>query len=152
MTDSILEFLSAHHRDCDEELVATESAVGAGAWDAALPVWRGFIDNLERHFLVEEEVLFPAIEGRTGASCGPTEMMRSEHEQMRALARGMEADLVARDRAFLGRCETMMVFVQQHNMREEQVLYPMADELLDDVTSLVLEMRDRLADPLERPT
>lgn len=55
-------------------------------------------------------------------------MMRMEHDQMRGLLDTLDAALRTKD---AGRCldlsDTLMVLVQQHNMKEEQVLYPMRD-------------------------
>ena len=70
-----------------------------------------------------------------------------DHEQMRALMKSLEDAFVTRDKdGFLGKCETMMVLIQQHNMREEQVLYPMTDEVLADPGGLVGTMQDQLED------
>jgi len=80
---------------------------------------------------MEEEALFPAFEARTGMTQGPTQMMRMEHVQMRELLDQM-TDAVQRQNsdAFLGDCETLLIIMQQHNMKEEQMLYLMADQVL----------------------
>ncbi|HFC53637.1 MAG TPA: hemerythrin domain-containing protein, partial [Gammaproteobacteria bacterium] len=79
----------------------------------------------------EEEVLFPAIEEAIGSSMGPTQVMRLEHEQMRGLLGEMEQALVAKDAdAFLGGAETLLVLMQQHNAKEEQIVYPLSDQVL----------------------
>ena len=63
---------------------------------------------------------------------------------VRALLARLDDCLTASDaRGFLGLAETMMVLVQQHNMKEEQVLYPMADELLEDPQAVLAAMRAR---------
>jgi hemerythrin-like domain-containing protein len=57
--------------------------------------------------------------------------MRLEHEQMRALFRDMQASLPAHDaRQFLGITETLLILMQQHNLKEEHVLYRLADQAL----------------------
>jgi len=137
-------FLTGDHKECDEAFVDAESAVASGDWHKANAAWRSFEQHLLRHFSMEEEVLFPAIEQRTGMTQGPTEVMRCDHEQMRALLARLDDCLTASDaRGFLGLAETMMVLVQQHNMKEEQVLYPMADELLEDPQAVLAAMRAR---------
>ena len=79
---------------------------------------------------MEEQVLFAAYEALAGAS-GPSQVMRREHEQMRALFSDLTRALERRDDAeFLGLSETLLVLTQQHNMKEEQMLYPMCDRLL----------------------
>jgi hemerythrin-like domain-containing protein len=84
-----------------------------------------------RHLAMEEEVLFPAFEARTGMRSGPTEVMRMEHAQMRDLLRDM-ADAVAAGNQgrFLGLSETLNMLMQQHNLKEENMLYPMSDQVL----------------------
>ncbi len=44
---------------------------------------------------------------------------------------------------FLDLSETLMVLIQQHNMKEEQILYPMADNAIPDSASLVERMQAR---------
>jgi DUF438 domain-containing protein len=96
------------------------------------------------HFAREEELLFPAFEAATGHTMGPTRVMRMEHDQMRGLFVSAAEALAAHDaRRFLGVSESLMVLVQQHNMKEEQILYPMCDEVLPDAAALTDELRAR---------
>jgi hypothetical protein len=58
--------------------------------------------------------------------------MRIEHEQMRALLGEMAAATAAKDaNQYLGLSDTLLVLMQQHNMKEEGMLYPMMDQVLD---------------------
>ena len=58
--------------------------------------------------------------------------MRGEHRQMRQLLEQMRGGLAARDGdAFDGGAETLLILMQQHNMKEENILYPMCDSALD---------------------
>ena len=51
---------------------------------------------------------------------GPTQVMRMEHQQMRALVQDLDNALTAKDKDnYLGLSETLMVMMQQHNMKEE---------------------------------
>jgi iron-sulfur cluster repair protein YtfE (RIC family) len=129
--NTVLEFLGSDHRACDEWFAAAEAAVASGRWDTARELFGRLDAAMARHLAMEEEVLFPAFEARTGMRSGPTEVMRMEHAQMRDLLRGM-ADAVAagnQDR-FLGLSETLNVLMQQHNLKEENMLYPMSDQVL----------------------
>jgi hemerythrin-like domain-containing protein len=57
--------------------------------------------------------------------------MRAEHAEMRELFERLAAAAAARDAdEFLGLAETLNLLVQQHNMKEEQVLYALMDESL----------------------
>ena len=62
---------------------------------------------------------------------GQTQVMRMEHQQMRNhLARISEAVSSGDREEILEVCETMMILMQQHNVKEEGILYPMADQHL----------------------
>ena len=138
--ETITDFMAADHGRCDELFVAAEKAVSEGRWDAAGPAFEAFRTATEAHFAMEEQALFPAFEAAMGATGGPTEMMRYEHGQIRGLFNEMAEALAAKDRdAFLGGAETMLVMMQQHNMKEEQILYPMTDRNLDPQRAEVLE-------------
>ena len=125
------QILPEHHRHCDSLFVAAEEFAQRDNWTAAAPAFARFRDQMEAHFAVEEDLLFPAFEAATGMSAGPTEMMRYEHQQMRALLSQLEAACEARDgEAYGGVAETLLMLMQQHNMKEENILYPMCDQAL----------------------
>ena len=124
---SISAFLTPDHQHCDALFATAEAAVAKGDWGAAADAWARFHDALRHHFAMEEEVLFPAFEARTGMTQGPTQVMRMEHRQMTDLLNQL-ADALARQDTdtFLGDCETLLIIMQQHNMKEEHILYPAA--------------------------
>jgi len=128
---SIETFMAQDHKACDERFARAEAAVGAGDWETAAAEFDAFRKAMERHFEMEESVLFATFEERTGMTGGPTAVMRAEHEQMREVL-AMLADAVAAAEAdeYLGQAETLNVLMQQHNIKEEQVLYRMMDEHL----------------------
>jgi hemerythrin-like domain-containing protein len=123
--------MTADHRHCDEYFSAAEAAASRADWAEAERLFRLFREATLNHFALEEERLFPAFEGHIGHGMGPTQVMRMEHNQMRQLMDEMEASLNGQDKAgYLGRSETLMMILQQHNMKEEQMLYPMMDQTL----------------------
>ncbi|WPM31438.1 hemerythrin domain-containing protein [Hydrogenobacter sp. T-2] len=129
---TITEYLIEEHRECDDLYARVEELVNSGSWEEARKAFEAFKDETLRHFQKEEEVLFPEFEGRTGIVMGPTQVMRMEHAQARELIQRMEQALEKRDRkTFLSTGETFMILIQQHNMKEEQILYPMCDQHLD---------------------
>ena len=135
-------YMRKEHADCDEGFVAVEEAIVAGEWDRANETWRRFERTLRQHLLLEEQVLFPAIEQHTGMTAGPTQVMRMDHDQIRALLGPLESALAKKDAdESLGLSQSIMLLLQQHNMKEEQVLYPMADEVLPDPGRIVEQMR-----------
>lgn len=128
---SIRAFLAADHERCDLLFAEAEAAAGRGDLEQAAARFTPFRGALLHHFTMEEEVMFPAFEARTGMVMGPTQVMRSEHGQMKGLLDQM-ADALRRGdaEAFLGDADTLLVIMQQHNVKEEQMLYPMADQAL----------------------
>ena len=140
----VQEFLKRQHVACDELLVAAESKALAGDWNETGLLFEQFASGLEHHLVIEEEVLFPAIEAAMGAPEGPTQVMRMDHEQMRALIAPLRTALESQDGdRFSGLAQSLLVLIQQHNMKEEQVLYPMADQVLASPGDVVAEMAAR---------
>ncbi len=142
--DGIAGFMTAEHRRCDELFADAEAAVAEGDWAAAAERFEAFAALTVRHLLREEQVLFPAFEERTGMVDGPTAVMRQEHDQMRMLLDAMREALHDRDvDRFLGDADTFMILTQQHDMKEEQVLYPMSDTAFgSDAAGLLDRMQD----------
>jgi hemerythrin-like domain-containing protein len=129
--EPISQFMKQDHGLCDECFVAAEEAAHRADWDACATGWRRFRTALLHHFSMEESVLFPAFETATGMTTGPTRVMRAEHEQMRGLLEIMEAAVARREGpGFLGHAEALLILMQQHNLKEESVLYPMTDRAL----------------------
>jgi len=123
--------LVADHRHCDGLFATAEDAAQRADWAACRRHFDAFRAAILHHFDAEENVLFPAFEQATGMSMGPTAMMRSEHAQMRDLLNDMEAAVAASRRDdYLGISETLLLYMQQHNLKEEHVLYPMSDQVL----------------------
>ena len=135
---TIDEVMTAGHRSCDKYFAAAEAAVADGDWFRAEDAWNHFSRVLDKHITgLEEELLFPAFEEVNGPA-GPTQMMRMEHAQMRIMVEQIRTALAARDQqTFLGLAETLMLLIQQHNMKEEQILYPMMDESIANAAELV---------------
>jgi len=130
-------FLIRDHRACDDLLATAESHVQAKRWPQAVAAWTEFERAQRCHLAREEELLFPAFEQATGHRGGPTVVMRMEHEQMRALFGSLATAVHDRDeRRFLGLSESLMLLIQQHNMKEEQMLYPMCDQVIPDQAAL----------------
>lgn len=127
---SVREYLGDDHARCDDLFAQAEKQVSDGAWDSARASHDEFIRAMERHFTMEESVLFPAFEQASGSEMGPTAVMRHEHVQMRQLFAAME-EAVQRKSSddYLGNSETLLILMQQHNAKEEQILYPMIDRM-----------------------
>ncbi len=135
---SIPEFMTTKHRECDEFFTDAEAAVAKADWTLAATKWQSFASELSKHFTQEEDTLFPKFEQATGMTAGPTQVMRMEHQQMRALVQDLDNALAAKNKdEYLGLSETLMVMMQQHNMKEEMMLYPMMEQNIADGEQII---------------
>lgn len=131
MTEPFNDTLTQDHRRCDRLLALVERTTQGGDWAAIGKDTALFRDALERHFRFEEEVLFPALEDQLPMAAGPTGVMRMEHAQMREMLEDLAGAVTARSADdCLGILETLHLVTQQHNAKEEGILYPMADRAL----------------------
>ena len=128
--NTIAEIMSANHKACDNEFALAEEAALATNWSKAETTFNTFRDDMTRHFRMEEEVLFPALVSAGGPS-GPVHVMRMEHTQIKGLLEQMAAAGTQKNaQEYGGLSETLLMVMQQHNNKEEQILYPIADQIL----------------------
>ena len=139
---TIAEFMRTDHQACDEAFALAEEAALASDWSEAKTSFDTFNRAMARHFRMEEEILFPAILDASGP-VGPVQVMRMEHEQMNDLIEQLSASLRNQNsKAYGGVSETLLIVMQQHNLKEEQILYPIADRLLEAVrTTLIARLQ-----------
>lgn len=146
---SLSDYFTFGHRSCDAQWADVEAAADAGKAEDTARAWRRFEASLRRHLAQEEEVLFPAFEQTTGMTdAGPTFVMRSEHTQMRGLLDQMAAALErgeAQELLDLG--DTLLLLIQQHNQKEEHMLYPMSEQALAARWAALREELDRYPTP-----
>jgi hemerythrin-like domain-containing protein len=136
--------MRSEHRECDELFSSAEKSVIDGDFEQAEKQFLLFADDTLRHFKREENSLFPTFEEISGSTEGPTRVMRHEHEQVRGLIGKMAGAIENKDAdAYLSMAESMMILLQQHNMKEEQMLYAMCDRMIpqDSKESLLEAMK-----------
>ncbi len=142
----ILEFMRDDHRVCDHFYADAENALAAKDIEKAKELFESFYRATNHHFDMEERELFITFEKRTGMMGGPTQMMRYEHQQLRSLLESMKSALNEnRQDDFFGIGESMMIMLQQHNMKEEQMLYPMIDRVLGNDAELMIQTLKEMA-------
>lgn len=130
---SILDYMTHDHQRCDDLYAEGEAAALEGNAELATKLINEFTLNMARHLDLEEKIIFPAFTEATGMSGGPVQVMLMEHEQMRAVLTQMKTAVDANDLdTVTGVGETMLILMQQHNMKEEGILYPMIDSHLPD--------------------
>ncbi|MDQ1326541.1 MAG: hypothetical protein QG564_1666 [Campylobacterota bacterium] len=131
----ISHYMKHEHRLCDDYFAKAEEAASKKDWEEATKQFEIFAHETLQHFKKEEEVLFPAFEKQTGSTEGPTGVMKYEHEHVRGLIGKMAEAILDEDvDAYLSLAESMMILLQQHNMKEEQMLYAMCDRVLPVAT------------------
>ena len=125
-------FFEQDHRDCDARWADVEELLDTDDIEAARPAWQKFVTGMRRHIAMEEEVLFPAFELASAAGDGgPTAVMRTEHQQMHGLLKQIAAAIESGNSELaLDVGDTLLMLVQQHSLKEESMLYPMAENLL----------------------
>ena len=142
-TGDIVAFMIRDHRRCDEIYADMEEAGNNGDAQTALTLCNRFLVGMEHHFNMEEKGLFPAFENRTGMRQGPTMVMRMEHEQMRNLLGQMGQCSEKQDLdGLLKAGGTLLFLMQQHNVKEEQMLYPMTQaHLMSEAKELIQSLQ-----------
>lgn len=136
---TIAEFMKVKHHACDEAFSIAEQAALANNWSEAETAFNNFRAELTRHFHIEEEELFPTLVS-AGGPAGPVQMMCMEHAQMNTLIEQMAGTLAHQDaQGYGGLSETLLIVMQQHNLKEEQILYPIADRVLASQREALLD-------------
>lgn len=120
--------LEREHRQIDRGIETTIAELPNG--NALTTPLAGAMQALRRHIYLEEEFLFPPM--REAGMTMPILVMLREHGE---LWRTMDAiDALLDDGADPGRmldcCRELLAQLDQHNSKEEPVIYPLADAAL----------------------
>ena len=128
----LADFFTQDHQDCDTRWAELEEQLDSADEATAQKLWQAFEGGMRRHLAMEEDILFPAFDSRSGmGGGGPTAMMRMEHQQMRGLLDQIGASIASGDtEEALDIGDTLLMLIQQHNIKEEGMLYPMAQNML----------------------
>lgn len=143
--NTISAYLGADFTHCDVLFARLERSVALGAWDRVDEDYQFFAQALERHFALEENVLFSTFEQAAGGNAGPISVMRREHQHLRGIVERM-ADAVMRrvKNDFFDRADTFRIMLQQHNLKEKNILYVMSDRILAAKADAIIETMDAI--------
>ncbi|QOG11932.1 hemerythrin domain-containing protein [Arcobacter sp. FWKO B] len=133
---TINSFMTNEHRKCDDVFAELESAIDSGNFQASKELFEKFHNDMLKHFRQEETVMFAEFNSCSGGGCNPTSVMLAEHDQMRVTMDQIKTALDNSDKnRALGLSENLLFIMQQHNMKEEQIMYNLADNTLnsDDI-------------------
>jgi iron-sulfur cluster repair protein YtfE (RIC family) len=129
----ILVYMANDHQRCDALFAHVEACIERREWTQADLSLLSFSEALASHLTREETVLFPAFEQATGSHVGPTGMLRLEHKYIRAIVSRVIEAVERRDaNDFFGHASILRIMLQQHNVKEETILYVMIDRILAD--------------------
>lgn len=130
--DNIVDYMTHDHRRVDEFYANAENLFNEGKEQEARETLIAFDVEMRSHLAKEEDILFPEFVNATGMTHGPVQVMLMEHNQIRELLSQMMKALENNDlERALAVVETMHILVQQHNMKEEGILYPMIRQHCD---------------------
>lgn len=129
----ITEALSWDHDRLDALESGAFQALEAGDLEAARTSFRAFARGLRRHIGFEEELVFPEFEHRSGLGPeeGPTAVLRAEHRELEVLLGQLEAALAEPGGPVAGLRGELHRVLSHHNQKEEQMLYPGTDRLMN---------------------
>ena len=129
---SIHEHYAADHQHLDALFHQFQSLKATDRTNAEKS-FEEFKAGLERHIAWEEEILFLAFDRRFGhLQGGPTAVMRWEHQQIRQFLDAIALKLNQQDFATEEEEMGLEAVLCPHNQKEEDVLYPMIDQVVGD--------------------
>lgn len=130
--NTLTETLRQEHRTVLEHLNRLEIALVESAERGVRAELTFLETGLVLHRRKEEEVLFPELDRRFGAECPPVRCMLDEHSEERRLLRELNRALEAHDRAEILRSgNAILHHLRNHIWKEENVLFPMAEQVLE---------------------
>lgn len=146
MTPSVTEYLSRDHVRLGLLIDRASTAMAEGRLAEARDGFRAFREALVRHLRLEDELVFPLFEVRTGlVGGGPTGVMHDEHRDIRGALERLDAALRSEDPAAFAQGQAFLhASLADHTAKEERVIYPMLDGLLSE------QERRRFVERLER--
>ena len=156
---SAFEILSTCHEHIGERLAVLETVgreLGSGVEFGESQLARlgdvlAFLDTaIPIHSADEEQSLFPRLRTRppfAGVEGTPMDCMEAEHQEHTALRARLKAAVVKRDVPAVSRAALAIASeYRSHIAKEEDILYPMAREVLTDpaeIEAMTGEMRTR---------
>ncbi len=134
---AVREAMAWDHRRLDAMGEAAFAARWARQYEEATQVFAAFAHGLRRHIDVEEQLLLPEFEQRSGMSgdYGPSTVMRAEHRAIVSLLAEIAKQIGDPEAPVeLSRAELRDI-LHDHDLKEELVIYPALDRLLDPLES-----------------
>lgn len=124
--------LSWDHDRLDGLDAAVFAARKVGDFARASGLFSNFAFGLRRHIRFEEELLFPEFEAKAGlpSENGPTAVMRDEHRDILGILSRMESAVGEDSPRAESLRHALVGVLGNHNLKEENIVYPMTDRAL----------------------
>ncbi|CAG1065333.1 Iron-sulfur cluster repair protein YtfE [uncultured bacterium] len=131
---TITDYLQTDHRRLDGIMERFQDALRGERWEEALSGFKEFVLGLRKHIRIEEEILFPVFEEKTGMiDAGPTFVMKMEHKEINELLDRILAATAGHDGKTASEAAGALISIlMDHNMKEEHILYPESDAFITD--------------------
>lgn len=131
LQQSVSDLLGHDHDRLDALMRTIRHAAERGDPEAAARGFEEFRVGLSRHIRAEDQIVFPELARLSGmsASTGPLAVMDEEHREIERTMEIVAAALAVGAEAPFGE---LVGLLGEHNAKEEEVLYPEIDQLLDE--------------------
>lgn len=137
---TITTFLKSDRLLCDRLFHRVEQAVRRRSWRSACCAIERFNRALKQHLLMEEQVLFKALEQYSSDAAKSVAAMLQEHRQLRQVAASVTSAIrLCNARAFSGAAASLQMMMQEHCAKEEGVVLRMADHFLRPATRFLID-------------
>ena len=139
---TISQVLESEHRWLDGQFEKFQDLLAGGQVDGE--PFEEAAKVLHRHIYVEEEIVFPEVEARGLA--GPVAVMLQEHGDICRLLHEIQDSLErkASPSDIQNSLKAVRSVLEEHNVKEEGILYPSADRLLagPELAQIVQRIRE----------
>lgn len=129
---NILKVIEALSNECDSLEAGKE--INSSFFERAIKFIRNYADKV--HHAKEEDILFIKLcSDDVHMHCNPTEQMLYEHKLGREFVAGMDQSVKDQDKdKLIENSRGYINLLREHIYKEDNILFPMADEALDDET------------------
>jgi hemerythrin-like domain-containing protein len=130
--ENILKVIDALVMECDE--IEAGKGIDKAFFEKAIDFIRNYADKF--HHAKEEDILFKELcKDNVQLHCNPVEQMLYEHDLGRGFVRDLEQGLRENNRSkVVENARGYIQLLQEHIFKEDNILYPMADNVLDQKT------------------
>lgn len=146
--DTICAYLKHDHQRCDDLFSQAETSIAQRNWKSAIDHFRKYQDVLRQHIRMEERILLPAFEQTLEGGSEPVAMLRMEHRQINGIINRMWEAVQRFDAIdYVLHAETLTLLMQQHTLKEEEMLYPLLDRALASKRSKIISAMAEYLEP-----